>query len=222
MKSDYEEALAIIDNLSRALTLRLPSSGRAASDARLALGDLHADLEDIIDDQMLGTKLQNCFALIRTAGGTIDTFDDARIAMLDEEPIYPLGLMIKSSSVVFSLVEQGNLIAVMTFASREAVQLMINRMVKVIDVIKLDIAELLNGIDYQNVIRLSAALMQHLSATERQLPRVVRFSFGTNFPALYLAHYIYHDASRSDELIAENRVIHPAFFMSQNVKALSR
>jgi prophage DNA circulation protein len=74
--------------------------------------------------------------------------------------------------------------------------------------------------DYQNFVGLAALLVQHLSATERQLPRVVSYRYPVNFPALTLSNRIYGVGSRSDELIAENKTVHPAF-MQRNVIALS-
>jgi prophage DNA circulation protein len=52
------------------------------------------------------------------------------------------------------------------------------------------------------------------------LPRIVNYQMPINYPALALANRIYADGSRSDELIAENETVHPAF-MQRDVIALS-
>jgi prophage DNA circulation protein len=41
-----------------------------------------------------------------------------------------------------------------------------------------------------------------------------------NYPALALSNRIYADGSRSEELIAENQTVHPAF-MQRDIIALS-
>ena len=70
------------------------------------------------------------------------------------------------------------------------------------------------------MVQLSALLIQHLSATERQLPRIVKYHMPINYPALALSNRIYGDGSRSDELVAENETVHPAF-MQRDIIALS-
>ena len=52
-------------------------------------------------------------------------------------------------------------------------------------------------------VALAALLIQHLSATECQLPIVVNYSFPVSYPSLNLANRIYGDGSRSDESTAK-------------------
>ena len=221
MKKPLEEAEAILARMMNALTMRLPGKGRPAAEFRVAMGNLMANLEDRIDDETVGTELLNVFDLAREAGGTLDSFDDVRLAMLDEQaPVYVFGQALVLGGLVFSLTEQCKLLSVMTFVSRDDVQVMIKRMIPVLDTTKLETAERLDGQNYQNVIALSASLMQHLAVTERQLPRLVHFHFPTRLPSLYLSHRLYWVGSRSDEIAAENKTIHPAFVQA-TVKALS-
>ena len=97
---------------------------------------------------------------------------------------------------------------------------LIDEMTVIIEDIKLNKANSFVASDYQNVVALSALLIQHLSATERELPRIVTYAMPINYPALALANRIYGDASRSDELADENETVHPAF-MQRDIIALS-
>jgi prophage DNA circulation protein len=59
-----------------------------------------------------------------------------------------------------------------------------------------------------------------LSSVSRQLPRVVQFEFNDFFPSLALANRIYQDASRYEEIAAENETINP-LFVQRLIKGLS-
>ena len=49
------------------------------------------------------------------------------------------------------------------------------------------------------------------NASWESLPRMVSYAVGAVMPALTPANCIYADAGRVDELVAENKIIHPAF-----------
>jgi prophage DNA circulation protein len=46
---------------------------------------------------------------------------------------------------------------------------------------------------------------------------MVTYSFTTRMPSLWMVQRLYTDASRNDELIAENKPIHPLFMPSSGV-----
>jgi prophage DNA circulation protein len=47
--------------------------------------------------------------------------------------------------------------------------------------------------------------------TARPLPRLLPYQFARVMPTLVLAQRLYADASRADEIRAENHVVHPLF-----------
>lgn len=221
IKSERAEALAVSTRLMTSLvSFPLSSSGATGADLRSAVGKFLSNFFELIVNRTLGTELFACFEQARLAGATINSMSATREAMLAETPVSPLSLEIVNSAIIFSFVEQCQIIAVMEFRSRTDVNLVIDKMVPIIDEIKLNRTESFLVSDYQNFVALSALLIQHLSATERQLPRILQLTFPANFPSLALANRIYADASRSDELIAENRTVHPAF-MARDILALS-
>lgn len=74
---------------------------------------------------------------------------------------------------------------------------------------------------YQALKKLRQAMVLDLTNRGGSLPTLMTVNLAANLPALAVAQLLYRDASRSDQLIAEADVIHPAF-MPTNFKALSR
>jgi prophage DNA circulation protein len=67
---------------------------------------------------------------------------------------------------------------------------------------------------------LRAAVVQDLNKRGAGLASIKTFNMKASLPALVLAHRIYRDASRADELVAQADPVHPAF-MPQSFRALS-
>jgi len=219
-KPEMIEAVAIIERMVTKLASGLPAAGEAGSAFRTAAGDVLANAEDSIKDGTIGTDLWDCFEKARLAGLTIVNMELVRMSVEAEAPVYELGEGVKLSGIVFAFAEECQIIANFTFVSRLQVQSVLMQMLPVIDDSKIAVADLLDGMSYQRVVSLAAALVQHLAATEQQLPDIVTYQFATSMPSLYVANYLYTDGGRSDELIAENETVHPAF-MQRELIALS-
>jgi hypothetical protein len=219
-KSERAEGLAISGRLMSALVSFPVNDVAAGADLRSAVGKYMANFSQLVDDLIIGTSLFECFELARTAGATLNSMDGVRTAMFDETPVNFLGTAIANAAIIFSFVEQVQIITTMEFSSRSEVDVLMDSMGAVIEAIKIDKADSFVSSDYKNFVGLAALLIQHLSSTERQLPRVVQYRLPVSYPSLALANRIYADASRSDELIAENGTVHPAF-MQRDIVALS-
>jgi hypothetical protein len=220
IKAERVEGLEISKRLMKALMSFSISNTGAGAGLRSAVGQYLVDFYVLVDSRTHGSALYACFETARGAGATLASMDNVRIAALDEAPQFNLGLMIVNAAVIFSFVEQSQIIAGMEFSSRVQVDVLMDAMSKIIETVKVDKADSFVSSDYQNFVALAALLIQHLSSTERQLPRVVTYNSTVHFPSLTLANRIYADASRSDELIAENKTVHPAF-MQRDIIALS-
>jgi len=216
-----KEAVEIIDRMLVALMTGMPSVGRAGSDLRKLVGKLHDEAEASITGGTVGTELQACFDAAVAAGAAVGNMDRVRQAALAEAPEYFFGQMTVSNTLIFSLAAQGRIIAATAFVSVTDADAMLQKMIAVIDTIKLAISDLLDGVNYQDMNSLGAAIIQHLVATERKLPRMVGYSLPASMPSLFIANMLYADALRSDELIAENNIVHPAF-CPRDIVALSR
>jgi hypothetical protein len=215
-----KEAAAIVDRMMAALMEGMPISGRPGADLRKLVGRLKVDTESSVSNATIGTELQAVFDAALAAGASLGNMDDVRIAMLAETPRYYTGGAIACAGIIFSLVEQTRMITSHTFVSRADVQVVLTKMTDVFDGVKLALSNMITGTNYEYLVALGASLIQHLSATERVLPRVVSYQMAVSLPALTVANYLYGDGGRFDELIAENKTIHPAF-MQRDLVALS-
>lgn len=219
-KTVSSEAAAVINRMMDALTSGLAAVGLPGASARSAIGDLKANASTLIAQGTIGTAIADCFTEAIRGGATIDNLDGVRMAMLAEDPAYLLSEVMKLTGIILSFSFQCQIISTTTFTSRNDVDTLMVRMTDIIDTLHLEVADLVDGVEYQLFIALAAALIQHLAATELTLPRIVKYKMPVNFPALNLANRLYADATRSDELIRENQVVHPAFFPLE-VMALS-
>ncbi len=217
---EIKEALAIMNRMLDALMQGLSVKGEDGSAFRTAVGDLRAEAPDLIEDFTIGDHLDDCFEQARLAGANLASMDRVRVAMLAEDPTYDFGIAVQMTGLVFSLVQQCKMIAAMTFVSRFDVEDMMTKMTAVVEDIKLEISDLLDGVCYRQTVELAAALIQHLAATERQLPRIVAYTSPDVLPSLVLANFFYADGGRSNEIADENKVVHPLFCPRQ-IRVLS-
>jgi hypothetical protein len=217
-RSEYAEARAISVRLTKVL-MAFPLTGLAGAALRNAVGTLLADFYNLAESALIGAQLLACFDAAREAGATLIIMNNVREAANIETPQFPLGIAVINGALIFTLVEQAQIITTMTFESRRDVDLLMDEMAVIIDELKLRGSEVFTVNDYRNVVTLSAALIHHMSVTERQLPIVLTYKLATNIPALTLSNFIYGDGTHSDELVAENGTVHPAF-MQRNIIAL--
>ena len=219
-KFEYTEALEISQRLMTELVRFPVKPGKAAVDMRTAIGKFLAKFPVMASDGVLGTELLNCFELAREAGATLNSMARVRATLFAEVPAYHMGVVIVNAAIQFSFIEESKIISVQEFASRGEVDELMDAMNVAIEEIKLNKADSFVSSDYQTFVFLSALLIQHMSSTQRQLPRVVQYTWPIHYPSLAMSNRIYGEGSRSEELIAENKVVHP-LFMQRHIVALS-
>lgn len=207
-----------------ALLANCPSAttaGRAGAKVRQAIGDLKANAEAEILNKTVGTSLGECFSAAYDSGITYVQLERTRLAIMADSPTDSFAIAVKITGLVLTFSMQCRRITTMTFGNRDDVANIMQSLGVVIEDIKMEAADALHSQAYQQLGRLAAAVMQHLAVTEAKVPQVVYYDYRAGFPALALAFRIYQDSARSEQLIAENRVVHPAFFPLR-VRALSR
>jgi prophage DNA circulation protein len=123
------------------------------------------------------------------------------------------------AGVLFCLGTQCQVIAAITFVSRDDIESMQDRMKASFDEAKDMAADEMDNIVYNQLVDLGAKLARFLADAALTLPIIVYYQLRP-MPVLTLANRIYADASRDEELIADNKVVHPAFVQSV-VRALS-
>lgn len=219
-RKELREVMAIMDRMLDAVQKGIPSRGTTGVELRRVIGNFQAHEVELIENFTIGTALFNCFEQARLTGATLDTMDGVRRVMLAEQPVFDFGKCAKLTGMVFSFVEQCSMISKIVFVSRFDVEVVITRMNLVIEALKLEISELLDGMDYQAFTALAATLVHHLAATERKLPQIVNVTMPSVRSSLSLSNYFYADGRRFEELQQENKIIHPAFF-TRNIRILS-
>jgi prophage DNA circulation protein len=210
-KRDAQEAAPIMQRSIAALLAAVPTSGRTGADFRTACGSLIANAESLIQSDQAGPPLQACFDLARIAGATQAQLATVRSQTITEAPVSVGATMITGSIIEMCLATEGRVIADMTFVSRQDADALRLQLNTVFAGMEEYLADAMDQMSYRAVVQLHAAIIYYLVQTARPLPRMVTFAFAQSMPTLVLAQRLYADATRADELLAENKVVHPAF-----------
>lgn len=219
VKVALNEIEAIVKRTTDNLLEFVSFAGRAGSEFRLAVGDLRAHINEYVRDGSFGNRLMTCFRLATSAGITVDWLDKVLEQLVAEEPSELSARAVVQSSILFALAQDGRILAVTEFTSRDDVDAMLERMRDWFDKVKDLAADEMDDPSYRALNNLAGAIIRYLADVARPLPRMVDYELAP-MPALAMAQYIYGDGSRAEELAAEARVVHPAF-MPRKVRALS-
>jgi prophage DNA circulation protein len=210
-RPDALEATPILQRSLRALLTAAPTRGRPGSDLRSACGSLTANAEVLIAMDQAGPPLANCFDLATKAGATQKQLSYVRSTMMEETPKTVGAVLITNAIIRLCLSSEGRVIAGMTFVTRTDVDQLKQLMNEAFAAAEETAADAMDAMTYQALVQLHAAVTAYLVETARPLPRLIRFQFAAPMPTLQIAQRLYYDASRADELRAENHVVHPAF-----------
>jgi prophage DNA circulation protein len=210
-RADATEAAPIVDRMLANLVATVPAQGLAGSNARTAIGDTRANAFALCIQDALGPPLANCFAQAQLAGATMQQIDVVRQLVEQETPQTLGGQLVQNAGIRLCLATEGSIIAGMTFVSRQDVEAIKLQLFQPFQDAEEIAADDMDQMTFQALITLHGALTNHLVSTARPLPRMVNFQFFEPLPSLVMAYKLYDDASRGDELRAENKVVHPAF-----------
>jgi prophage DNA circulation protein len=202
--------------MQRALVVLLevsPTRGRPGSDLRTACGDLSANAERLIQNDIAGPPLLQCFQLAQVAGISQKQLAVVRHAVTAETPLHLGARLIQNSIIEVCLSIECMIIANMVFTSRDDVDALRLEMDAAFEPIQDLAADDMDEATYRALITLHAALSYHLVETARPLPRMLLFRFAAPMPTLIVGQRLYYDAGRADELRDENHVVHPAFML---------
>jgi prophage DNA circulation protein len=212
ISTDIDEAAAIMIRALSNLLGTMPSTvGTQGAAVRRACGDLTANAPFAIRDATAPADLANCFELARQAGATFDLLDRMRLATEAERPATVAAVVIAVVIIRFALIEQSRILAATVFKSRDEID---RYMVRVRDAFypsETFAADIHDTINYRALVALHAAVTNDLATRALPLPRVVAYSFAQRMPALWIANRLYGDATREQEIIDQNKPVHPAF-----------
>jgi hypothetical protein len=210
-RTDAREAAGLVDRMLANLIATVPGKGRAGSDARTAIGDTRTHAFKLLINDAIGPPLDECFVLARQAGSTLQQIETVRQAVEAEAPVSLGATLLKNAGIRFCLATQGAIIATMTFVSRQDVAQLKTALQQPFQEAEEIAADDMDQMTFQALIKLHAAITNHLVETARPLPRMLRYEFADVLPTLVMAYKLYDDAGRADELRAENKIVHPAF-----------
>jgi prophage DNA circulation protein len=212
-KDDANEATPILQRALRNLLGAVPTSGLSGSDLRTACGLLSANAEQLLYFDQAGPPLSNCFELARQNGATQSQIEWVRQQTELEAPVTVGATMVANSIMRLCLVTEGRIIADMTFTSRQdvdAIKLEVNNIFADAEEVA---ADEMDQMSYRGLVELHAGIIAFMVETARPLPVMLQFSFAQSMPTLTMSNRLYYDASRADELRAENKVVHPLFML---------
>jgi prophage DNA circulation protein len=211
IKSEEQTLTAMISDICKLILQMVSAKGSQAAELRRLVGLVNVDGLQYLADNVFGTNLYNCFVVARTLPITADLVASVRDQITALTPVGPLTTMVYDSAIQYCLTTECILITGTTFKSRDDVQQTMSRITAAFNLARDNAAERMDSATYQNLTYLAGSIVNYLSATALTLPRLVQFNLNTSWPALSLANLIYQDASRWEELVDENKVVHPAF-----------
>lgn len=207
----------LIDSLSSTITWEV---GRVGIVFRVSLGDLQANYYAYLNEGTFSQKLLDCFTNARNANVSFASFSKVHNQLFLENPVGEISQTIVMIAIVYCLAAEARVLTGATFVSQDDVRLTIQRAVSVFETAKVKAADAPDSSVYRSLITLGGSLVNHLTTTSYPLPRLIMFDLAVSMPALSLSQLIYHTADRSDEILNENKIIHPAF-CPRSIRGLS-
>ena len=204
LATDQEEAVRATADVVAALA---PSDGAS----RPLCNTLASEAETVVAAALLGTRWAAIAAALTTDGLQVDRLELA----LDRLVAVP-GATDDAASAR-TVAEMACLVALAAAVPNEALralddaEALIGRLADRFARVEDAIADVDDGAHWRTLAALRAAAVAYLSAATTALPRRRSVRLAMPAPALAVAHRLYQDAERGDELAIENGAIHPAF-----------
>jgi hypothetical protein len=221
INSERKEIAAVVNRLLDSLSAMVSSqTGEAGYALRRQIGDLRAFYSDYLTDGTFAANVLQCFTIAIEGNVKLPNFVKLREQLFAEAPVGNISKAIVQGAIGFCLSSEARIISAMEFENRDDVELMIKVMRIAFDTARDISADSFDSAAYQALTSLAGALTNHLASSALKLPRVVVFKVAQSYPAMALSQRVYYDASRWEELIQENRVIHPAF-CPRSIRGLS-
>lgn len=194
--------------------------GTVGADLDAAVGDLRANGQRLLRQAAISAPLFNCFDLARQTGMAFDAMERLRTTIAALETADPRAALIKTRALVFCCIQEAAILADTTFGSRNEIE-RVQALATAAFTVSQDATAAAGDTDtYRALIGLRAIMVRDLTDRSRPLPQIVTYDLALSPSSLVLAQRLYGDASRADELVAENAAVHP-LFMARTGRALS-
>lgn len=207
----------LLDNMSLLVTSQ---TGREGVQLRHQIGNIRSNYYTMIVGGTFSTELQACFKSAQQANAKLATFFIVHQGLFEEVPVGEFSAAVVQMAIIFCLSTESRIIATLKFTSRDDVELMLGKMRDIFDTARVLAADAPDTSAYQKLTLLAGSLIDHLSNVSRPLPRMIKFSLSASLPSLTLSQLLYYTAERSDEIVDENKIVHPAF-CTREIRGLS-
>jgi prophage DNA circulation protein len=143
---------------------------------------------------------------------------NAVLAVLEAaDPTGAIGIAIVNSSINMALIELARILSQTTFTSSNDATAAIAANNENFSAAEETVADSGDSGTYQALIALHGAVTHDLVNRALQLPSLIAYEFPRSLPSLVMAWRLYQDVSQADALVAQNKVIHPAFMPASGV-----
>jgi prophage DNA circulation protein len=208
---EADEVLGIVQRSGAAvLSAAVDPTGNIGTALRRAVGMMVVD-QNMINLPTFVIAMSICLDLARQSAATLVTMDRVRKTALAETPVSLPAVQTVLAIVRLTLACEAQMIAAMTFISRDQVDAIALSMNAAFDQTIEIAADDMDAGTYQVLIHLQGDVVQHLADRGRLLPRIITYNYQAVMPVLRMAQYAYADPSRYQELIDENQIVHPGF-----------
>jgi prophage DNA circulation protein len=208
---EANEVLAIVKRICPViLSSAINPRGINGTSLRRCVGMMAADY-NMINVPTFVYAMCVALGLARRCGATVVTMDRVRKAALAEAPVSLPAVQTVLAIVRLALAAEARIIAYTTYRSRDEVDATAKAINAAFEQTSEIAADDLDAGTYMAIVGLHGDVVKHLADRGRQLPRVVNYSHTMVMPALRMAQREYGNPNRYQELIDQNRVVHPAF-----------
>jgi hypothetical protein len=223
-KKELDEAMTVMDGaLDDLLATLSGSTGTTGAQTRYVCGWLAGNGRALLGagglDFWIAFTL--CFEMAQRSGASFENMDKVRANAEARAVTRPPAIALRNFTVRMALAEQARILAATDFKSRQDVDRYFDRINAAFETAELVAANNLDNVAYRLLIAIHAAVSNDLANRSRPLPRMVKVTFPSSLPSLYVSQRLYADAARTSELIDENKPIHP-LFMPTALVALSQ
>jgi prophage DNA circulation protein len=210
-KTDAQEAATICEAVLVTLLAQTPASGALGANLRTAINSFRVNAVSLLMADAAGPPLQQIFQLAQQNGIPLPQMDYVRTVTVAQSPTLPGAVLIWNALIEFAFATEALIIASTTFVSRSDVEATRATVKAAFEPMEEAVADANDNVGYLALVSVHAAISYHLTVTAEPLPEIVTYTFSAIEPSLALAYKLYTDASRADQLVAENKVVHPAF-----------
>lgn len=212
LSTEEREIGEVVNRMLDSLALTIESQvGREGIAFRSKVGDIRARYMDYLKAGTFPTQLLTAFNIAYKANPRLGNFRNMHTQLFAENPIGEISIAIVQVSIGFCLSIESKLVTALEFTSRDDVDAMIKIMKEAFDVARELAADAADSSAYQALTALAGSVTAHLADEARPLPRMVTFKSAATEPALVLSNRFYYAPGRWEELVNENKIVHPAF-----------